>query len=407
MVKVVGKQLSWLTLVGMSVASVLQVEACSHGLNGDDSGTSVADSELVGQLLKGVGPNVIVPALGDFTQSLEALRLRLLDWSTTIVESGDPPSSQALAQEALDQAFHMWQRLEVMQIGPAASSLDTIAGEDLRDEIYSWPTVNHCRVDQKTASGQWQEESFFEVNLVNAYGLDALEHLLYADDESVCNAAVPPLSDGSWESLGQQGVWAARADFATVLTDELIRLTDELTQSWSASGSNFSGKLARTTNEELYSSNQEALNAVYDALFYIETETKDRKLAQALGLRDCETDTCPDDLEGLLSGKSLNMLRANLEGFEVLFTGGEGIGFEDLLAELGHGGLADSMIAHLESTTAQIEAFEGSLYDSIETNDGQATELFDTLGLLTSEVKWDLATVIHMIVPSEAAGDND
>ena len=35
------------------------------------------------------------------------------------------------------------------QLGPAASALTT-GGEGLRDEVYSWPTVNPCRVDQET-----------------------------------------------------------------------------------------------------------------------------------------------------------------------------------------------------------------------------------------------------------------
>ena len=34
-----------------------------------------------------------------------------------------------------------------MQLGPAGSSLSAVAGADIRDEIYSWPTINPCRID--------------------------------------------------------------------------------------------------------------------------------------------------------------------------------------------------------------------------------------------------------------------
>ena len=300
-----------------------------------------------------------------------------------------------------------WQRLEVMQIGPAGSSLDTIAGADIRDEIYSWPTVNPCRVDQKTATGQWQDADFFEANLVIAYGLDALEHLLFAGDESVCNPAVPPLSDGSWAAMGQEGVSTARAGFASTLVAEITQRTEDLIETWSSTGDDFSGQLARTTAESVYASNQEALNAVYDALFYLETKTKDRKLAQPIGLRDCEEESCPSDLEGLVSGETLPMLTANLEGFEALFMGGAGVGLDDLVTNLGHGDLVESILIHLDEAKTAILEFDGELVDSIESGDGQANHLFDTVGALTSEIKWDLATVLSMTVPTEAAGDND
>jgi predicted lipoprotein len=407
MAKVAGKQLSWLALIGLSVATAAQVQACNRGGSGNDTATNLEDSTLVADVLSNIGPSVILPALSDFAESLDHLKTALSDWSTNIEDSGDVLAAQSAAQESWGQAMHMWQRLEVMQVGPAGSALNTIAGEDIRDEIYSWPTVNYCRVDQKTATGQWQEEDFIEVNLVNAYGLDALEHLLFAGDEPACNPAVPPGSDGTWDAMGQEGVWAARAGFATVLTDHLIGQTTNLTEMWSATGSNFSGKLAGTADESVYSSNKEALNAIYDAMFYLETDTKDRKLAQPLGLRDCETEACPGDLEGLVSGQSLDMLAANLEGFEALFTGGEELGFKDLLSDLGHGDLAESMLVHAEGAKNAILAFEGSLYDAIENGDGQAMELFDTLGLLTSEIKWDVATVLSMNVPTEAVGDND
>ena len=50
-----------------------------------------------------------------------------------------------------------WQELEGLQIGPAGSSLSTIGGQDLRDEIYSYPNVNRCRSDQETVEEAWDQ----------------------------------------------------------------------------------------------------------------------------------------------------------------------------------------------------------------------------------------------------------
>ena len=149
------------------------------------------------------------------------------------------------------------------------------------------------------------------------------------------------------------------------------------------------------------------MTAVYHALFYVESKTKDRKLAQPLGLRDCASESCPEDLEGLISGETIPMLIANLEGFKLLFTGGEGVGFSDLITDLGHGDLTESMLANVDQSIAAFESFEGSLYDAIVAGDPAAGDLFDTLGLLTAEIKWDVSTVLSLTVPEENKADND
>jgi len=407
MEKMAGKQLSWLTLVVMSTAAGLQLKGCKNG-DGDDTATGVDSSTLVAEVISGVGPNVVLPALNDFNNSLTELQAAVTAWSDSIGSAGDVPTAVAAVQEKWTAAMRYWQRLEVMQIGPAGDPLNTISGSGLRDEIYSWPTVNRCRIDQKTATGQYLEADFIEKNLVNAYGLDAIEHLIFTSDDSVCNPAVPPISDGSWDAMGQEGVWAARANFTTVLTEHLIATTTDLITTWDPAGGDFSGAVARSSAEEIYTSDEEALDAIYDAFFYLETDTKDRKLAQPLGERDeCESEICPEDLEGLISGQTLEMLHANLEGFEAIFTGGEGTGFDDLLRDVDHGDLADSMLANLQAVKTAVETFEGSLYDAIVNGDTSANDLLETFSKLTAEIKWDVATVLSLTVPEEAKADND
>ena len=68
-----------------------------------------------------------------------------------------------------------------MQLGPAGDSLKFVGGQDLRDEIYSWPLTNPCMVDQRTARGEYAEATFFDDVLVNSTGFDALETLLFSE----------------------------------------------------------------------------------------------------------------------------------------------------------------------------------------------------------------------------------
>ena len=407
MVKMAGRSQSWFALAGLAFASTLHLEGCTTDGDGGDTAAAEGSSALVAELLSAVGPSVVLPTLEELVETLDALDAALETWEAAIETSSDKETAHTAVQDGWRSTMRVWQQLEVMQIGPLGSSLSILGGEDLRDEIYSWPTVNRCRVDQKTASLQWQEEDFFTTNLVNSYGLDALEHMLFSGPDSVCDPLVPPVSDGSWEAMGAEGVSLARAGFSGRIVDEIAAQIEDLITTWHPDGGDYSGLLVAEGGNAIYSSPQEALNAVYHATFYIESTTKDRKLAQPLGLRDCEEVSCPEDLEGLISGETVPMVIANLEGFKKLFTGGADIGFDDLLVDLGHGDLAESMVANVEQSISDFENFEGSLYDAIAAGDPTAEDLLGTLTLLTAEIKWDLSTVLSLTVPEENKADND
>ena len=68
----------------------------------------------------------------------------------------------------------------------------------------------------------------------------------------------------------------------------------ELRDAWSPSGGDFLARFSKVgADDAAYPTTQEALNAVSDALFYLDKETKDMKLAIPAGLKDCTSETCP------------------------------------------------------------------------------------------------------------------
>ena len=199
----------------------------------------------------------------------------------------------------------------------------------------------------------------------------------------------------------------SRADFAVVLSSGVLTEAMALREVWSVDGENFSGALTSAGGGDPYESAQQALNEVYNALFYLETTTKDRKLAQPMGLRDCIEDLCLDDIEGLESESAFRSITANLKGFRLLFTGGEGVGMSDLLIDVGHGDLATSIIADVDQTIALAEAFTLPLERALVEEYEEVQVFYDSLQLVTTALKVDLVTVFSLEVPSEAAGDND
>ena len=383
---------------------VLQSQSC---LEEKTPATTVADADVVADLISDVGPLVVIPTIEAFISEMETLQQKVAELETKATNSEDVTQSRTDAQDQWIIAMSVWQQLEVMQVGPAGSSLSFIAGQDIRDEIYSWPTVNPCRIDQKTVGDEWKNDDYFEANLVNAYGLDALEHLLFAGPESICPSQVAPVNDGSWDALGENGVNINRAQFSGKIIDNVITQANSLKNLWAESGGNFSALLDAEAADSPYEDRQQSLNELYRALFYLETRTKDRKLAQPLGLRDCSEDLCIEDVELITSGTAIEAVISNLHGFQTLFTGGEGIGFDDLLVELGHADLSTQILADIEETISLAEEIDQPLGLAIENDYETVMAMYESLSRITTALKLDLAAVLNMEIPQEAAGDND
>jgi len=363
----------------------------------------------IASVLADFGPEVALPALARARAAAEGLQTATADLAAATA-AGQPAEAERLAaQAAWWQAMAAWQEVELLQVGPLASSLSAVAGGDLRDEAYSWPTVNACRVDQETVLGEYGGADFFETRLVNVIGLDALEVLLYSPEgENHCPAQVDINADGSWEALGAAGQRAARAAYASALAEHLVATVGEAQQAYDPDGDDFSGELARAGEPgSPYASAEEGLNAIFHAAFYLETAVKDRKLGFALGTGACAEDSCLDEVESPLAGGSAAWIAINLRASRTLLEGGSGSGIADLLRVLGEEALADALLAALDRATLAAEALPGDLPTAMQADPAAVAALEAAVKEATDLLKGDVATVLRLQLPAEAAGDND
>jgi len=409
MARTVGEKASRVTLLVLGLAAVAGPPfGCDGGHNNGPAaaGETTTDAVLV-DLLSAVGQEVVLPTLDEVIQSADDLSVATEAWAQA-TEGGDLGDAEQLAaQDAFYAAMRAWQMVEVHQLGPAAPSGKAIGGEDIRDAAYSWPTVNPCRVDQETVAQAWDDPDFYSGNLVNVYGLDAIGYLLFAPaNENTCVDLFDINSEGTWDDLGAQGVATNRAQYAHALSVHYTGTLEDLRDAWAPEGLDFSGVLGSAPNET-YATATDALNAVFNALFYLETVTKDDKLARPMGKRDCDAQACPSDVEDPWSGYSIDWVGSNLDGFERLFTGGEGTGMDDLLVAWGHADLAERMLQNIDAAQAVVEQTEGQLSDLVSTDPEAVAPLYAAIKAITDDLKGDLATVLVLEIPSEAAGDND
>ncbi len=391
---------SWAVVAVVSAAAMaLRLGGCGPGPDPDpgdgfDRGPLLAS---VGEVIEGIYADFVVSAgaLGDAAQAWEAA-----------AAGGDGAAERAAAQEAWRDAMAAWQRAELTQVGPAGAALNTIGGLDLRDEIYSWTTVNPCRVDQETLGEGYAAADYFDQNLVNSYGLDALEWLLFAPSaDTICPSQV--IEPADWDALGADEVARRRAAFAAVVSARVLADGTRLHAAWDPSDGDFGASLAGAgEGDSPYPDVIDAMDELFAAMFYVELETKDAKLAVPLGLRDCDG-LCPEALESQFAQVSLDNVRSNLAAFRELVTGGDGVGFDDLLTHLDEGDLAADVLARTDAAIAAIDATDETAAELLASDPDVLAAIHDAVKELTDLVKGDFALVLALRIPTEASGDND
>lgn len=396
------------------VALTLALVSCGSGNDNNQPGTNNAmegnnsastDTELREAVLLNVGTAVIVAQQEDFAQKAAALTAAIEAW-----QGDNTAPTRAAAQDAWKEAMRSWQRIEVYQLGPAGIMGQVAGGEDIRDAIYSWPISSACRVDQEIVVEDYTDAAtFFAEERVNVRGLDAMERLLFETSyENACSAVSDINASGSWDALGEDGIDANRAAYALALARDVESRADSLVEHWSPDGKNFLGEFSKAGNgSSTYASSQEALNALSDALFYVEKETKDMKLAIPAGVSGCEEETCPEDRESRHANFSKEHMIANLEAFRDAFTGLEAEGFDDLLSSIGAEQLSADMLRLTDETIAALEAWPGTLEEQLQNDPQSVVDAYTKASELGTLLKTQFVSTLDLEIPQRAEGDND
>ncbi len=399
----------------VKTATLTMAATCAAllGACGSDSQPAPAESanaDAHRMLLASLSDKVFIPKLQ--VASAEAGKLQVATSAWLLDVASDDARDAARNQWA--NTMRAWQEVELLQIGPAGGMGTVAGGQDLRDRIYSWPLTNRCRVDQETLEDAWQNPASLEMEAANVVGLDALEYLLFFEGEgNDCSELSAINTDGSWDALTPAERRERKAGYADALAAKLAIDVNALLGAWDPLAGNFAAELAGAGRDSAtYPTAQAALNALTDALFYIEEETKDMKLAKLLGLsEDCPELSCPDALESPFAEHGLANVDANLAMFDAVFHGADdGLGFDDLLTDMGAGALASEMSAAIAAAKQAVEAVAASgnsFTQLIATNPDALLPIHDTLRALGLLLKTQFLSVLDLELPERAEGDND
>ena len=412
----VGKSLSsrrsdWFAVAALfCAAAVFRLTGCGTELDPNPQ-----DGFDRNAMLASTTQGAILPTYEDFRLEALSLQAATNDWWQAREDGLEGLDELELARDAWRSAMQAWQRAEVMQLGPSGATGKFTGAMDLRDEIYSWPTVNPCRIDQEIVALEWDSEEFFTGNLVNVYGLDALEYLLFVDGaDNSCPPQVAINADPDptkrWSAIPSEDIQWRRSSYAFSLSIGLVAHADSLIAAWTEPDG-FSTGLASAGDEgSPFLDLSAAMDDLFASLFYLETELKDRKLAEPLGLVNCGNEWCPEALESPHADFALESVRANLEGGLVLYLGGpdEGdIGLEELLVHNDYAELDAEIQAGFENAFVVIDAVALSASVQLEQEPEVLLGVHTAVKVVTDLLKGDMATALLLQIPLEAANDND
>lgn len=416
------------TLGALAIGVTLALSACGESTssnqgsgfagNKNDTVTPTPTSFDEAALVASLVDNVITPAFSYFAEQAQLQQQTISDYCNAEKASTDTSSAEAIAglanaQQSWLSAMNAWQQVEMMQVGPLVSN-----NGELKNRIYSWPAMSRCGIDQDVV---YNEDGFINKDTSRPYnitdrtatrrGLFALEHVLFSSNyDHHCSVANNALAD--WNSRTLLARKIARCEFATVAATDISNSAQELIGKWQGdSGFAQQLKTAGQTGSS-FSTAHQALNHISDAIFYMDSIVKDKKLAIPLGLfaNSCGTSVCPQDVESYDPKSSLANIKANLQALDALIKGHSSedkLGFDDFLDDSQASSTKTKILTGISESLAAIDAIEGSLADALSDNASQVEQVHTKVKTVTDQLKYDFINELALELPSTSAGDND
>jgi predicted lipoprotein len=277
-------------------------------------------------VLDSIATRVLLPAYADL-----AARGDELSGAVDALVAAPAPAMLARARTAWSAALIAWRRTQGFAHGP-------VNDLNLSGRIQFWPS-RRSSVDGVLRSDRAIDDRLVRELGANAVGLSALEVLLFDDrkDDGLQLAALSaPAGD-------------RRRQYLRTLAHELARETRRLSDAWKGDG--YAARFDAGGQDSVNLLVNDLLAAIEIGAQYRLRIVIDSHRAHALR---------PDLVEGALSGTSQRGVLALVDGSRAAFTGGEGPGLDDYLAQVAPA-IARRVADQFARATAAIQAIDRPL----------------------------------------------
>ena len=412
MITPIKKQALSAVILSMALAACNESTTSTEGADFNKNKDTTGDFNQ-SEMVAAITDNIITPTYQAFEEQSDIQSDAVAAYCEAEKLVSQQPNNREQADAALlnaqdkwRDAMNAWQQVEMMQMGPLLEQ-DGL----LRNKIYSWPIVNTCAVDFDVtyyASGTVNGEPYdITKRTPTRKGMAALEYLIFSNNlgHSCTGTSIPP----GWDDLMEHEQREARCEFATEVSSDINNNAQTLVSSWLADGG-YASKLKQAGEENsIFESPHDAVNAISDAMFYLDSSTKDGKIATPAGIltNACGLTPCPEVVESKYSSHSLSNITYNLVAFEMLLTGGSGLGFTDYLLDEGDSLTVEAMTGAVTKAKDNIQSKESSLQELLVNDASQVNAIHADVKEVTDKLKVDFINSLALKLPSTSAGDND
>lgn len=425
------KKKNWTLQAASLLAAFVVLAGCDGGnasstSSKEEGAVYLASTEITAEsLLTQAIDEVVIPNHVALQTSLTRLQ------TAQSAYCADPQqASPASAQAAWSEANEAVQRVNAHPFAVSTFVEQGVAlGARLDDEeMIIRKVASYCAADVQVAL-QAEDSANYSLTGVStlARGIHSLERMLFETSyEHTCPDSTQATQGWNDQPLAERQ--AQRCDYATTLIEDMVSANDRILDYWTRL--NYGSQLMVEANQA------DAVQALFESLFYIET-VKDEKLCIPRESENCPTDSFVFTSAGL-SEQTYPELNASLESLRAIYTGDEGIGFDDVMAESGFQSSNETFLTNMDAASALINAQADSLQAQIEALlDAQANEmeegavkaqcanassapqvatseayyvpcrLFGYLKQAADVLKTDVQSVLDLTVPGTVQGDGD
>lgn len=335
-----------LSIVSTSIALALALSACGGGGSSSTppptptpQPTGTIDDQYT-HYLKDLTANHILPSYEDFqTQSAVFAQAT----STFCLASNTTDAQLDLVKASWLKANVSWQNIQWVKVGPVVDNFVSF-------RIQNWPDSNNAverGIADLLATSEKVTVELVAKKQTGAQGLPAAEMLLYPQEAS----------DSLLTSIDK----SKRCESLTAISANIAKMANDIYTQWSPTGGNYVKNVMEGTGE--FTGKKDAVEElVTNWLEHVE-RVKDEKILKPVG------NAAPgiaNLAEHALSDKSLNSIKANINTFGVIYTAGQGHGFDNILIDfLDQQATATSMKEKIDAAQAAITALEGSYKDAL------------------------------------------
>lgn len=322
------------------------------------------------QLFQHLTEEVMLPLTGDFATATDKL-------SAASHAYCNAKQNLDSVQAAWREAQSAWQPLEMLQIGP-------IIERRTQRHVNAWP-VRLKLLEPLLAESKPIDASRMETVGMSAKGFPALEYLLFTSNTKH-PAQGKPLA-------------AAHCNLLQALARQVRSEAQALAAEWRTPDGGFARQLAEAgqhPQDGIFASADQALSDVLNLLIAGLDAVKVHKLGKPLDKSGEEA--ALERIESWRSGASLDHIRHNLRGFELVFfgRGKVGIGIDDYLASIERPGLARVVRRELDNVHTALAAIQAPLKQALVSQRQEVDALHKAIGRLQHLLETEVADALQI-----------